>query len=72
MAAAFAQLPEPRQADAVLNAKEAAARLGVTVRQLNRYQQAGLITPEQNVPRGRRKFSEAAVDQLNANLNTAR
>jgi DNA-binding transcriptional MerR regulator len=48
----------------VLNPPEAAARLGVTVRQLNRYQQAGLITPVQNVPRGRRRFTEDSVDAL--------
>lgn len=53
----------------MLNAKEAAARLGVTIRQLNRYQQTGLITPQQNVPRGTRRFTEAAVDALRATLN---
>lgn len=53
----------------MLTAEQAAARLGVTVRQLNRYQQAGLITPEQNVPRGRRRFTETAVDALRATLS---
>jgi hypothetical protein len=67
-AAAIAELPAPRQAVAVLTAEEAAARLGVTVRQLNRYQAAGLITPIQNVPRGRRQFTEESVDQLRQRL----
>jgi len=48
---------------------EAAARLGVSVRQLNRYQAAGLIRPVQNVPRGRRQFTEESVDQLQRNLS---
>lgn len=48
----------------MLTAQEAAERLGVTVRQLNRYQAAGLITPTQNVPRGRRQFTEQSVEQL--------
>jgi DNA-binding transcriptional MerR regulator len=52
----------------VLTAQEAADRLGVSVRQLNRYQQAGLIAPVQNVPRGRRRFTETAVDQLQRRL----
>lgn len=52
----------------MLNAREAAARLGVTVRQLNRYQTAGLIAPVQNVPRGRRKFTEESLDQLQRDL----
>jgi DNA-binding transcriptional MerR regulator len=53
----------------VLTAAEAATRLGVTVRQLNRYQAAGLITPRQNVPRGRRQFTEESVDALQRSLN---
>jgi DNA-binding transcriptional MerR regulator len=53
----------------VLNAQQAAERLGVTVRQLNRYQAAGLIAPEQNVPRGRRRFTEQSVERLRADLN---
>jgi DNA-binding transcriptional MerR regulator len=53
----------------VLTASQAATRLGVTVRQLNRYQAAGLITPVQNVPRGRRWFTEESVDRLRADLN---
>lgn len=69
MTAAVAGLPAPRQAGAVLTAKEAADRLGVTVRQLNRYQQAGLITPRQNVARGRRQFTEESVEQLHRNLH---
>ncbi len=53
-----------------MTAQEAANRLGVTVRQLNRYQQAGLIRPVQNVPRGRRQFTEESVDQLQQQLRT--
>lgn len=53
-----------------MTAKEAADRLGVTVRQLNRYQAAGLIRPVQNVPRGRRRFTEESVDQLRQQLDT--
>lgn len=63
-AAAIAVLPPPRQAERVLTAQEAADRLGVTVRQLNRYQAAGLITPVQRVPRGHRQFTEQSVEQL--------
>jgi DNA-binding transcriptional MerR regulator len=48
----------------VLTAQEAADRLGVTVRQLNRYQAAGLIKPTQNVRRGRRLFTEQSVEDL--------
>jgi DNA-binding transcriptional MerR regulator len=48
----------------VLTAREAAEQLGVTVRQLNRYQQAGRIAPVQNTPRGRRQFTEESVEQL--------
>lgn len=48
----------------MLTAREAAQRLGITVRQLNRYQAAGLIAPQQNVRRGRRRFSETDVDAL--------
>jgi excisionase family DNA binding protein len=48
----------------VLTAKQAAERLGVTVRQLNRYQAAGLITPTRITPRGRRRFTETDVDSL--------
>jgi DNA-binding transcriptional MerR regulator len=54
----------------VLTATEAAARLGVSVRQLNRYQAAGLITPAQNVPRGRRQFTEESVEKLRENRPT--
>ena len=53
----------------MLTAKDAAARLGVTVRQLNRYQRAGLIAPVQNVPRGHRRFTEESVDQLQRQLH---
>jgi len=48
---------------------EAATRLGVSVRQLNRYQAAGLIRPVQNVPRGRRQFTQESVDSLQRQLN---
>lgn len=51
-----------------MTAKETAERLGVSVRQLNRYQAAGLIVPVQNVPRGRRQFREEDVDRLQASL----
>jgi DNA-binding transcriptional MerR regulator len=51
-----------------MTAKEAADALGVTVRQLNRYQAAGLIRPVQNVPRGRRLFTETTVEQLRRSL----
>ena len=37
------------------------------MRQLNRYQAAGLITPTQNVRRGRRQFAEDAVEKLRDN-----
>lgn len=50
----------------MLTAREAADRLGVTVRQLNRYQMDGRITPVQNTPRGRRQFTEESVDALRA------
>jgi hypothetical protein len=68
MAAAVQQLQlgHPVQ---VLTAKETAARLGVTVRQLNRYQRAGLITPQQNVPRGHRQFTEESVDALRRSID---
>lgn len=48
----------------MLTAAETAERLGVTVRQLNRYQAAGLITPVQTVRRGRRQFREEDVAKL--------
>ena len=51
-----------------MTAQQAADRLGVSVRQLNRYQAAGLIRPVQNVTRGRRQFTEEAVDQLQQRL----
>lgn len=50
----------------MLTPQEAAERLGVTIRQLNRYQRAGLITPVQKVPRGHRQFTEQSVDDLRA------
>jgi DNA-binding transcriptional MerR regulator len=40
----------------------------VSVRQLNRYQAAGLIRPVQNMPRGRRQFTEQSVEELRARL----
>lgn len=40
----------------------------MTVRQLNRYQAAGLIHPVQNMPRGRRQFTEESLDRLQATL----
>lgn len=48
----------------MLTPQEAADRLGVSVRQLNRYQAAGLITPVQRVTRGHRKFTETDVEKL--------
>jgi DNA-binding transcriptional MerR regulator len=48
----------------VLTPQEAATRLGVSVRQLNRYQRAGLITPVQRVKRGHRQFTEESVEKL--------
>lgn len=48
----------------MLTAKEAADRLGVTVRQLDRYVAAGLIAPMQTVARGHRKFDAEKVDKL--------
>jgi DNA-binding transcriptional MerR regulator len=52
-----------------MTAKEAADRLGVSVRQLNRYQAAGLITPVQNVRRGRRQFTEQSVEALRPQID---
>lgn len=51
----------------MLTAQEAADRLRVSIRQLNRYQAAGLITPVQNVRRGRRQFTEQSVEKLRQN-----
>jgi DNA-binding transcriptional MerR regulator len=51
-----------------MTAQQVADTLGVSVRQLNRYQAAGLITPVQNVPRGRRQFTEESVERLRARL----
>ena len=47
-----------------LTAKEAADRLGVSVRQLDRYVADGLIAPLRATPRGRRQFDSEAVDRL--------
>jgi len=48
----------------MLTAKETADRLGVSVRQLDRYVDAGLIKPRQPMPRAHRKFDAEEVDAL--------
>jgi|1186.fasta_scaffold906807_2 DNA-binding transcriptional MerR regulator len=53
-----------------MTAKEAADALGVSVRQLNRYQAAGLIRPVQNMPRGVRQFTEESVQKLRETRTT--
>lgn len=47
----------------VLTAKEAAARARVSVKTLDRWQRAGLITPDYT-PGGKRRFTEQDVDAL--------
>lgn len=47
----------------VLTAKQAAARLSIDVRTLDRWQAAGLIRPHYT-PGGHRRFSEQDVDTL--------
>ena len=47
-----------------LTAKEAAERLGVSIRQLDRYDAAGVTTPIQRVPRGPRKYDADAIEKL--------
>lgn len=69
-AAAMATLPPPRQGGHMLTAQQAADRLGVTVRQLNRYQAAGLITPVQKMSRGHRQFTEQSVNELHRTQST--
>jgi hypothetical protein len=46
-----------------LTAKQAAERIGISTRSLNRYQADGLISPEY-LPRGYRRFRAADVDAL--------
>lgn len=48
----------------MLTAKEAADRLGVSVRQLDRYVAEGLIAARRPTPRGHRRFNETEVDAL--------
>lgn len=48
----------------LLTAKQAADRLGVSVRQLDRYVADGLIEPRRATPRGHRKFDEGEVAAL--------
>jgi len=48
----------------MLTAKEAADRLGVSVRQLDRYVADGLIAARRPTPRGHRKFDATEVDAL--------
>jgi excisionase family DNA binding protein len=52
-----------------LTAAQAAARIGVSVRQLTRYVAAGLISPERT-PGGHRRFSSEDVDALLARQTT--
>lgn len=47
-----------------LTAKEAASRLGVSVRQLDRYDARGITAPVQRVPGGPRKYDAEAIDRL--------
>lgn len=47
----------------VLTAREAADRLHVSIRTLNRWQAQGRIAPSYT-PTGQRRFTEAAVDAL--------
>lgn len=50
----------------MLNAKDAAARAGISVKTLDRYQSRGLIRPTYT-PGGRRRFAEEDVDALQTN-----
>lgn len=47
-----------------LTAKEAADRLGVSVRQLDRYDARGVTAPVQRVPGGPRRYDADAIDRL--------
>jgi excisionase family DNA binding protein len=49
---------------ATLTAEQAAARLGVSVRTLDRYVAAGLIRARRATPRAHRKFVADEVDRL--------
>ena len=46
-----------------LTAKQAAERIGISIRSLNRYQALGLISPEY-LPKGYRRFRPEDVDAL--------
>jgi excisionase family DNA binding protein len=50
--------------DETLTAREAADRLGVSVRTLDRYVDAGLIAPRRPTPTARRRFVAREVDAL--------
>lgn len=52
------------QQPATLTAREAADRLGVSVRQLDRYVADGLIAPRRPHPRANRRFVTTEVDAL--------
>jgi DNA-binding transcriptional MerR regulator len=47
-----------------LTAKEAAERLGVSIRQLDRYDARQITHPVQRVPGGPRKYDADAIDRL--------
>lgn len=47
-----------------LTAKEAAERLGVSIRQLDRYDARKITRPVQRVPGGPRKYDADAIDKL--------
>lgn len=47
-----------------LTAKEAAEHLGVSVRQLDRYDTQGVTKPVQRVPGGPRRYDADAIDRL--------
>lgn len=49
---------------ATLTAREAADRLGVSVRTLDRYVADGLIAPRRPTPTARRRFIAREVDDL--------
>lgn len=47
-----------------LTAREAADRLGVSIRQLDRYDAAGITHPIQRMPGGPRQYDTEAIDRL--------
>lgn len=52
------------QNGATLTAREAADRLGVSIRTLDRYVEQGLIAPRRPTPTARRRFLEREVIDL--------